>query len=211
MNRAIAVGICFFLALSSENGQATGAGSETTIHVVTDLLDGQIGLRGGTLMELRLREHPVLLGQKDKPFALMEQKRGNVFAAQSGLLGRGDAPTHHAQYVAEAQDYALEDGEDTLEVPLMWEGEQVTVTKTYRFRRGSYLIEVFHEVENKGEVTWSGRMYGQFLRTAPTESDSIYTYTGGVLSSPETPYEKIHFDDMESQDLRRNIRAAGSP
>jgi len=157
-------------------------------------------------MELRLREHPVLLGQKDKPFALMEQKRGNVFAAQSGLLGRGDAPTHHAQYVAEAQDYALEDGEDTLEVPLMWEGEQVIVTKTYRFRRGSYLIEVFHEVENKGEVTWSGRMYGQFLRTAPTESDSIYTYTGGVLSSPETPYEKIDFDDMESQDLRRNIK-----
>lgn len=157
-------------------------------------------------MDLRLREYPVSPGQKDEPFALMVQKRGNVFTAQSGLIGRGDAPNHHSQYVAEERDYALEDGEDTLEVPLMWEGEQVTVTKTYRFKRGSYLIQVSHEVENKGEATWSGSMYGQILRTAPNESDIINTYTGGVVSGPERLYEKVGFDDMESEDLRRDIK-----
>ena len=49
-------------------------------------------------------------------------------------------------------NYAFLDGEDTLEVQLRWHGEQINVTKTYRFERGSYLIEVLHEVENKGDV-----------------------------------------------------------
>ena len=52
-------------------------------------------------------------------------------------------------------------------------------------------------------------MYRQFKRTESTgieQSRFLYTYTGGVLSTEENPYEKIEFGDMEDQDLKQEIK-----
>ena len=186
-----------------------GEASGDAVRVTTDVVDVEISLTGGTITRLRLAQYPVSVDEPDTPFTLLGTEPGKVFVAQSGLIGPESAPNHHAPYQAAAREYRLADGADELVVDLVWNGGDVNVTKRYRFRRDSYRVRVEHLVENRGSTAWTGRMYGQFRRSAPQESrglGTIYTYTGGVVSSPDKPYEKIDFDDMEGRDLERDIQ-----
>jgi YidC/Oxa1 family membrane protein insertase len=50
-------------------------------------------------------------------------------------------------------------------------------------------------------------MYGQFQRSEVARQGGLfrtYTYTGGVISGEEKPYEKIDFSDMRDVDLKRS-------
>ena len=125
---------------------------------------------------------------------------------QSGLRNKENrAPTHHSIYRADQLEYRLADGADVLEVPLYWSQDGIEVTKTYRFRRDDYLIDVIHEVSNQSAEDWQGSEYRQIQRTRPLdESRLLYTYTGSVYYNEETKYEKVDFDDMEDEQLKVN-------
>lgn len=180
------------------------------IEVLTDTYRAVIDTRGGTLVELDLLQYPETHDPDSPPFKLLEQGESQLFIAQSGLrTGKTDAePNHHALFTADQTNYRLADGADAIEVPLQWTNtEGVQVTKTYRFHRGSYLIEVGFDVTNKSATAWSARPYYQLQRT-PLQKTSrlLYTYTGGVIYSPEEKYEKIKFKDMEEENLSRDIK-----
>lgn len=181
------------------------------VSVVTDIFEAEIDTTGGDLRQVLLREFPVSSRQPDQPFRLMEDRGLRIFIAQSGLLSRDrPAPDHYAAYTAEQTEYRLAPGAAELRVPLRWEGpDGITVTKVYTFRAGSYLIDVEHIVENGSAEPWSGYQYRQFQRTRPTDQEGswfLYTYTGGVISSLDKRYEKISFDDMDKQDLQREVQ-----
>ena len=60
-------------------------------------------------------------------------------------------------------------------------------------------MELVQDVTNQSGTDWSGHQYRQLQRSEGVEdanSKFIYTYTGGVIYSPEEKYEKIKFDDM---------------
>ncbi len=182
------------------------------ILIRTDNLDVIIDTHGGDIREVDLLAYPVAADEPDVPFQLMKDRLPNLFVAQSGLLGSGEgvAPDHYAIYQAEKTEYTLAPGEDELRVPLTWDnGNGIQVVKTFIFRHGSYLIDVEHKVINSSGSVWDGRQYRQLQRTRPDgsgESMFIYTYTGGVIYSEETKYEKINFDDMSEKDLSRDIK-----
>ncbi len=180
------------------------------IRVVTDLLDVEIDTYGGDLRRADLLAYPVSTDQPDVPFRLMEDGRQRVFIAQSGLLSQQGAPDHHTVYKAAQSEYRLQSGADELRVPLVWVSKDgVRVTKTYVFHRNRYVVDVEHKVENGSGQPWQGLQYRQFQRTEPTDAEKstfIYTYTGGVIYSPEEKYEKISFDDMREADLSRDIK-----
>src|SRR5690606_13180144 len=96
-----------------------------------------------------------------------------------------------------------------LRVPLRWQSpDGITVTKVYTFRPGSYVVDVEHIVENASAEPWTGYQYRQFQRTRPTDQEGswfLYTYTGGVISTPDKRYEKIDFDAMDRADLQREV------
>jgi YidC/Oxa1 family membrane protein insertase len=178
----------------------------TRISVTTDVFDAEIDTAGGDLRQVLLSQYPISSKNPEQPFPLMEDRGQRIFIAQSGLLSRdGSAPDHYAQYTAEQTVYKLAPGAAELRVPLVWETpDGLRVTKVYTFRRGSYLVDVEHIVENRSAEAWSGYAYHQLQRTRPTDQEGswfIYTYTGGVLSTPETRYQKISFDDMDGADL----------
>ncbi len=180
------------------------------IEVFTDTYRAVIDTRGGTLVELDLLQYPETHDPDSPPFKLLEQGDTQLFIAQSGLrTGKTDAePNHHALFTADQTRYQLADGAEAIEVPLRWtDSKGVQVTKTYRFNRGSYLINLGFEVSNKSAASWSGRPYYQLQRT-PLQKKSrfLYTYTGGVIYSPEEKYEKIKFPDMEDENLSRDIK-----
>ncbi|QJD28848.1 membrane protein insertase YidC [Methylococcus geothermalis] len=176
------------------------------IQVRTDVMSLEIDTRGGDLRQLDLLNYPVSKDRPDQPVRLLTDQ-GDIFIAQSGFIGATQqAPTHHSVWHAEASEYRLQDGQDVLRVPLTWtDGQGVTVTKTYIFRRGAYLIDMEQTIDNRSGSNWSGRQYMQLQRKEPTgaqeDSQFIRTYTGGVLHTADKSYEKITFKDMADGNL----------
>ncbi len=178
------------------------------VEVITDMFRAVIDTEGGDLREVDLLKYPVTLKPDSPAFRLMETSAEQLFIAQSGLrVGKGAEPTHHASFAVDRHKFELAKDSDVIEVPLRWsDGQGLEVTKIYRFRRGSYVVDVEFQVNNQGAATWKAQPYFQLQRT-PLQSTSrfIHTYTGGVLYSPEDKYQKISFDDMEKANLAREV------
>lgn len=184
------------------------------IRVVTDNYVIELDTRGGDLRRADLRHYPVSVEEKNKPFRLMDDGSTDLFVAQSGLLpGNGtaaaDTPDHHALFTADQDVYRMEPGEKTLLVKLHWsDGKGLTVTKTYTFHRGSYVIDVAYDVNNATAQPWSGHAYYQFQRERPAKAKHSYgshSYTGGVVHSKQVHYEKISFDDLDKKPFEQNM------
>jgi len=189
---------------------------QTTGQVVveTDLYRAVIDTTGGDLRELDLLAYRETNAPDSPPLRLMNDSLPKLFILQSGLLpptGGESAryPTHHAVYTAQQTQYRMAEGADTLQVPLTWQGDDgVVVTKRYTFHRGSYVVDLEHEVDNRSTGEWSARQYRQLQRNElPKKGKTTFirTYTGGVIYSPQDKYEKITFEDMQKQDLDRTI------
>ncbi|BAU50445.1 insertase [Sulfurifustis variabilis] len=181
--------------------------SAERVEVVTDVIRAEIDTAGGDLRRLLLLKHPVSVDKPDEPIALLKDTEQETFVAQSGIVGHtADFPTHKAHYRAAEQRYRLGDGEQELRVPLTWRAPDGTrYTKTYVFRRDSYLITVEYTVENTTKREWIGYLYGQLVRSYVQAPGlfAIPTYTGGAIYTPEDKYQKISFDDMAAKPLRR--------
>ncbi|MGB5259084.1 MAG: membrane protein insertase YidC [Gammaproteobacteria bacterium] len=184
--------------------------SAEAIEVETDLFRIRIDTTGGDLRQADLLDYRATTAADSPPFRLLNDSLPNLFIIQSGLrASSGTEPTHHVAYSAEQPVYRMQDGADTLQVPLVWRSpEGVEVIKRYTFHRGSHVVDVEHIVNNNSGTDWQGREYRQLQRTQVAEtgqSTFIYTYMGGVIYSPEEKYEKIKFEEMLEQNLDRTI------
>jgi len=179
--------------------QAVEVSSANKVHIKTDLIDVVIDTQGGDIRSLALLAYPVDSETPDIPVQFLAESASQYFVVQSGLRSDALAPTHYDQYRAEHSSYELTEGQDTLVVPLSWTSETgLNVTKTYRFHRDSYLIDVDYQIENNSGERFSAYPYAQFNRNRPQEdSGFIYTYTGAVFSTKGNEYEKIDFDDLD--------------
>jgi YidC/Oxa1 family membrane protein insertase len=178
-----------------------------TVRVVTDLLEVHISTRGGDVRALDLVAYPVSLDRPETPYRLLDDSSRLLFVAQSGLLGgEGALPDHHAQYSTEQAEYRLADGLDSLVVPLRWNEGGLQVEKRFIFKRNSYRVDIEFVVSNQGSEPRVFSQYRQLQRTPATETSRfMYTYTGGVIYSPENKYEKIDFDSMVDKPLNREF------
>ncbi len=185
------------------------------ITIETDLLSLRIDTRGGTLRSADLKRYSKEANEPLPLVRLLDDAPGTWFVAQSGLVASaGNAPNHLAVFTAERDTYTLEAGSDQLEVPLTWtDASGVTVTKTYSFRRGDYVIRQRQTVSNAGTVPWRGNAYTQLQRGPPPAKKGGFSITdpqqfsfvGAAWYSPEEKFEKLAFDDFSDEPLKRNI------
>ena len=185
-----------------------GRNGEKLITVNTDVFRLQIDRQGGSIVHAELLHYPVSLDKPDEPVSLLDTSPQKTHIVQGGLLGDMEVPTHTSRFTSPADEYSLLPGQDALEVALDWaEPGPISVRKIYRLRKGSYLIDVRHELTNKGTGPWSGMAYGQLQRTGVYQglARTVYTYTGAIISSVEKRYEKIAFDDIREKKLDRKI------
>ena len=202
--------------------------SAKIITVKTDVLALEIDMQGGTIQNLDLLSYPVekvnpivdslrnMIGlsvsEKNlSPVRLFDSSQEKLFVAQSGLIadsGFASAPNHHTVFSNEKDSYALQEGQDSLTVPLKWtDNNGLVVTKLFTFKRGSYQITLEQKVENNSAKAWSGRQYSQLLRVPDTENKGgmltggMRAYAGGVIYTEEEKYQKISFDDMADENL----------
>ena len=183
---------------------SAAADTSQLLSVDTDVIQASIDTRGGVVRSLKLKKYPTSLEQPNDWLELLHSHGDSAYIVQSGLLNeQGLAPTHHSTYQAEQTEYRLADDADELVVPLRWSQDGVEVVKTYRFRRGDYLIDVNHRVDNQSAQDWLGSQYRQLQRSRPLETSRLlYTYTGAVYYNEQTKYEKVDFDDMEDDQLK---------
>ncbi len=174
------------------------------ITVETDVITALIDTKGGVIRSLKLKQYPISLDQPDMGLELIHSEPDRIHILQSGLRNRSNtAPTHHSIYQVEKNKYVLQEGDDELVVPLYWSENGINVVKTYHFRRGDYLIDVDHKVENNTDGDWQGSQYRQIQRSRPlSKSRILITYTGAVYYNEVEKYDKVDFDDMEESQLK---------
>src|SRR5690349_8935048 len=137
---------------------ATALATGAKVTVETDLFIAEISTAGGDLRRLELKAHRATENTKAR-FVLLDERPDHLYVAQSGLLG--DLPNHRTQFAAQAAQYKLGEGAATVDVRLEAAAVNgVKVTKTYRFHRGSYVVDVDFEVTNQGAAAI--QPYGYF-------------------------------------------------
>ncbi|MGD8785777.1 MAG: membrane protein insertase YidC, partial [Thioalkalispiraceae bacterium] len=187
--------------------QPTTASKGKLIEVETDVFKILIDTQGGRIEQVDLLKYPVSVDQPNNPFRLMDISRERVFNAQHGFhISRNDqqlksiTPTSSTIYSTAEDQYKLEG--DELTVDLNWTNKLgMTFTERFTFKRGSYSIDVTHEVNNPTNKTWQGHSFVR-LERSPPQGDSgglgmLPTYTGAVYYSPENKYDKVDFDDID--------------
>lgn len=199
---------------SAINNQMTSqlAPVDRIIHVKTDVLNVAIDRQGGNIVKVSLPAYPDALHSKT-PFTLLSDDPAHPYVAQSGLISNSGPDSLHQQalYEASATDYTLATHQQELTVNLEWKGPQgINITKTFRFEKGKYNVQVSYKVANQAKQIWTGYFYAQLMRkNVPQESKSMFQinpYIGGIISSPDKRYEKIDFDKMAKQDLNQDIK-----
>lgn len=177
------------------------------VRVRTDVLDLDIDLAGGTLVRADLLAYPVDVDHPDRPVRLLDTE-AVYYVAQSGLRALdGAAPDHRTAYRAAEREYVLKEGQDRLDVELVWQGPHgIEVLKRFVFHRGDHLVEVVHEVHNRGDAPWRGFTYRQLVRDGSRSTSRLLpTYTGAVIYSPDEKYQKLPFDKMAKAPLDRSF------
>lgn len=185
------------------------AQSDKIVTVETDVYRLEIDTKGGTLRNMDLLKYPVKKENPDVVIRLFNSEIDKLFLGQSGLIsGSGSAslPTHHTIFTSDQDSYILTEEKNIIKVPLTWtDNHGFKVTKTFIFQRGSYVIKLEQKITNHSKQTWSGRQYLQLLRKPYKDKNGktfIRTYAGGVIYTQEEKYQKVSFDDMESENLK---------
>jgi YidC/Oxa1 family membrane protein insertase len=175
---------------------APAAGPREHVRVSTDTMVAQIDTQGGDIDYLEF------LQQKDsrdetKDFVLFGPE--HRYAAQSGLIG-GGLPNHRTLFRAQGKEFSLAQGQDKLEVRLgASTPEGVKVTKVLTFHRGSYLIDVAEEIENRSSAPIATDAYFQVSRDGKSPGGDPYmtqTYTGAAVYTERDKFQKVTFEDI---------------
>jgi YidC/Oxa1 family membrane protein insertase len=184
--------------LAPPSAAADAGATPALLHVVTDVLDVSINLRGGELDRADLIEYPLRKDTPNTPVRLLSREPpGALYLLQSGLAsGAGEpAPTHLAMWQSAAQSYTLSPGTDELRVPLTWSEQGLNVTKTFVFKRGQYAIALDYAVKNDGSADRKLAPYAQILRHWEHASRSYFDVETYSFKGPAV------YDGSKSKDL----------
>lgn len=187
--------------------------SNASIYLETDVYRGEISLLGGDLRRLSLKAFAASKATPDQPVALLNDRDGYFFVVQSGLAGTGEALVSHlSAFQAPTDHYQLGDA-DVLEVPLEFQGDGYRVRKTYRFRRGSYEVELEHQLINDRDQPLVASEYSRMQRTPKVvgeEPKFTHTFMGvGLYEQDGNAYKfkKHDFDDIDDESV--NLEQTG--
>lgn len=192
------------------NQTTTGKGQIITVK--TDKLLLRINTQGGEIVEGDLPTYPVSVDQPNVPVKILDLN-GRNYVAQSGLQHQpitgqdvtNLAPNHTTLYSTPQTDYVLANDKNELVVPMAWDSPNgVTVIKRFVFKRGSFLVNVEHEVQNRSNSVWSGTEYRQLKHGTPPKSGGFLggaqAYVGGAYYH-DGKYKKVSFKDMQDHNL----------
>ena len=205
----------------------TGQAPSQLISINTDVLHLSVDTRGGSVVHADLLAYPnaprTRKAPNPPPTVLLASDDAHYFVAQSGLVSSSDTapqdqPNHQALFQSAQTAYTLADGQNELHVDLTWQDAAgLKVTKTYSFKRGSYVVGVSQRIDNGGDKPWQGNAYQQLLRVEPPHTGNWLTN----MSNPESrsfqgaawytgeKFEKLPFADFKKEKDQLNSQFKG--
>ncbi len=175
--------------------------AQNRVEVRTDVLRVEIDLdRGGDIRVADLLAYPVEKDKPDQPVRLLTDALPRLHITQTGFIDPSHrAPTHRSTWQAEKRRYRLAEGEQELLVPLTWRGKGLTIQKTFRFERGSYVVEIDYRLLNGGEEPVEIYSYGQLKRKRPSARSGFFVraFQGIACHTEEDPFEKYRFSEIQ--------------
>ena len=177
---------------------AAEAMARERIEVTTDVLNLVFDTEGGSVIRSEFLKHPSA-EHPDQPFVLFDSSANRVYQAQSGLIG-GPFPTHKTP-MKFSGERALADGAN--ELVLRFESAEqggVRLNKIYTLQRGSYLVDVRHEVVNASGQAVNPQLYVQLVRDgnqAENATPFYSTFTGPAFYTDAKKFQKVAFTDIE--------------
>ncbi len=183
-------------------GAATPAAKGETIVVRTDLMLAEIDTLGATLKRIELLKHKEA---KDSAKNLVLLGPEHNYEAQSGITGEG-GPNHRTLWRAQPGSTTLAAGQDALEVRLTAQGKDgLSVTKVYRFKRDSYVIDVGLEIRNQGAAPVTPFAYFQLTHNGKSSADAnaiastfgAQSFNGYAIYTEEKKFQKVQLADLD--------------
>jgi len=213
-------------ALVAAATPASGAASAAVVNlpiedvtIQTDVVRATLNTLGGDIVDLDLlkyqdvdnhseiwRQIKALVGihvpvPAKTDVKVFDTSASQFYAAQTGLTGLStDALSHGVMRLA-SSERTLADGKNDLSVrfesPVV---DGVQLVKTYTFHRGSYAIDVTHQVINHSGAPIKPDLYLQLVRDGRTPPGGYFngpsSYTGPAVYRDDT-FHKISFSDID--------------
>ena len=195
---------------SQEINSNTAVGK--VIKLISDNLELSINLQGGDVVDAKLLK---VKQEQDKndPFHLLMTTPQFIHQAQSGLAGKdGIDNLSRPEYVSDKTEYAIKDGENSVEAVLKYEKDNVTYVKTFSVNRDSYVVNVKYDILNNSDKDLNLCMYGQLKQSEDDsylKSNSSFgmvasAYRGTAYSSDNSRYEKATLEKI-IDDTKYNV------
>ena len=199
-------------ALEPAEGADPAAERARLIEVATPTMMVWIDPRGGDIVGVRLPQYPVSLDQPDIPFVLLDRRADHTSVAQSGLAGPDgiDSRAGRPRYTSALRSYRIEDTPE--DVVLRYQEDGLLVEKRFRFDPASYFVELEYEIDNQSAQPKTVNLFAQLKRDATRpEAGQGFTlgprpYLGAALTTVDSRYEKVDFEDLEDEALREDVR-----
>ncbi len=187
-------------AASAAAQPATAATPRQDVTVGSDVMRLTFDSEGGTLKASELLKYSDTVDEK-KLMQVFEQNAKRIYLGQTGLIG-GNFPTHKTPMTVMPGERELKDGQDSVHVRFESADQGgVKLVKTFTLKRGSYAVDVQHDVVNTGSTAVNPQLYMQLVRDGnkPEHESTFYsTFTGPAVYTDAKKYHKVEFKDIES-------------
>lgn len=180
-----------------------------SITLENDVLRLKINTEGGVI------EHSELLAYKDakdnsKNVVLLNADAEHFYVARSGLTQETSGLNHKTQFTADAMDALMKEGQSDVAVSLSAQSNGVTLKKTYSLKRGSYVLEVNHEVDNASAASIEPKLYLDLTRDGLQSDKSFFysTFTGAVVYNADKKFQKLSFESIKDKKANDQFTAS---
>jgi len=174
------------------------------IQVSTDVFKVIIDPEGGDLVSVALPRFPATLDRVDQPLKLVSDF--NQYRLQSGLIGPDgiDRSNRRPYFTAPKMSYTQSGPEDLVVSLTLNEAaeRELDITKQFRFKPGSYLVEVEYTITNRSPTPKTMAFFGQIKRDGepPQDQESnvmgLQPFIGGATRRVDERYHKLTLDDL---------------
>lgn len=188
---------------------AAPAVSSQTIRLKTDLIDAEFATAGAELRRVELKQYALSKQTPDVKLPLLNDRDGMVFTLQSGLAAvEKPLASGSTVFTTPQTSYEMAAGVDSIDVPFEYtDASGYTLTKTYRFKRGSYQAELIQTISNKTGTVLNVSPYVRWLRnpvSAEKAQKFIVTFLGlGVYEqkpgTAEYRFKKIKLGALDEK------------
>lgn len=185
------------------------------VKVTTNVLQIVIDPLGGDVVEAKLLKHLTrMAADGGQPITLLQRSDSAEYIAQSGLIGGNatDTSDGRPQFYSASNNYQLIEGEESLNVDLLYNQNGVEITKRFEFTANNYKIGVRYIIKNYSSAPWSSTFYGQIRRDShqpnigTTGGMQMQPFLGAAFREADKNYSKHDFSDLDDGPVKSSLQ-----